>query len=72
MMTHPQHYLIIYVYTLCKFHIGVLLVHKSIYIYNTVRYCHMTINNILHTVVLQQFLYHMTRVIYSYNQICIA
>ena len=53
MMTHPQHYLIIHVYTLCKFHIGVLLVHKSIYIYNTVRYCHMTISDIVHIVVLQ-------------------
>ena len=53
MMTHPQHYLMVHAYTLRKFHIGVLLVHQSIYIYNTVRYCHTTINNIVHTVVLQ-------------------
>ena len=74
MMTHPQHYLMVHAYTLRKFHIGVLLVHQSIYIYNTVRHCHMTISNIVHIMVLQQFLYYMTRVILliQSNLHCIA
>ena len=47
-MTHPQHYFYnTYMNILYNFHTRVLLVHKFIYLHNTVRYCHMTIGDMI-------------------------